>query len=208
MIANILKIKLEAIDADCESSVELDINKLYAEARYDGSRFCVPSFQTAGNLWLGLIAGKERDFVAEIAKVLKTPGVMVTKDDMAGIRAAIEVFFVDGFYLNRMQIFSEGVARIAASYGGSFDPAVHRVDLRDAAYRAAATNALRRARATIFAELELQNQSSTPDIVRAVARWWLYFRAHPFKALTAVIVLVLLPWLMSKINVAEILSRV
>lgn len=205
MIANLLKTKLEAIDADCESATTHDVNKLYAAARYDGSRFSVPSFQVAGTLWIGLIASKERDFVAEIGKVLRAPGVVITADDTAGIKLAIEGFFAEGLYLDRMQIFSEGVARMAASYGVSFDAAGHRLDVRDAAYRSGAMNALRRARATVLAELELQSQSSAPEIVRSFSVWWLYFRAHPFKALTAIIILVLLPWLISKVNVADML---
>ena len=205
MIANILKTKLEAVDADCESAVMLGVNKLYAEARYDGSRFCVPSFQAAGLLWIDLIASKKRDFVLEIGKVLRTPGVVVTKGEMATIKLAIEGFFAESLYTDRMQIFSEGVARTAASYGVSFDAAGYRVDVRDAAYRAGAMNALRGARATVLAELELQSQSSVPEIVLAYAKWRLFVLTHPVKAVTVFIGLVLLPWLLSKVNVVDML---
>ncbi|KRH98820.1 hypothetical protein [Curvibacter sp. PAE-UM] len=205
MIAGILKTKLEAIDADCEGAVIPAINKLYADARYDGSRFRVPSFQAAGALWIDLIARKEREFVKEIARILGAPGVILTVAGTAEVRSFVEGIFSEGRYVERMRIFSEGVGRAAASYGLAFDPMVHRIDIHDAAYRAGAMNALRRARTNVLAEIELLSHSKTPEFVRSVSQWWTYLRVHPWRWLSA-IVLILISWLLSKVSAADLLG--
>ncbi len=205
MVAGILKTKLEAIDADCEGVVLSEIDKLYAEARYDGSKFHVPSFQAAGKLWLDLIARKEREFVKEVSRILGTPGVILNVEDAAEVRSFVEGVFAEVRYVERMRIFSEGVGRKAASYGLAFDAKVHRIDIPDAAYRAGAMNALRRARANVLAEVELLSHSKTPEFVRLLSQWWRYLRLHPWRSLSAIMLLILIG-LVSKVGVADLLS--
>lgn len=74
------------------------MDKLYADARYDGSKFCIPSFQAAGALWQNLIAKKEREFIQEIARVLKTPGATLNKQGTATVKRVIEEVFVEDRY--------------------------------------------------------------------------------------------------------------
>lgn len=131
MVAGILKTKLEAIDADCEGAGLPEIDKLYAEARYDGSRFRVPSFQSAGAIWIGMILTKEREFIKEIARVLGTPGAILSVEGTADVRSLVEGIFSEDRYVERMQIFSEGVGRKASSYGLAFDATAHRIDISD-----------------------------------------------------------------------------
>jgi hypothetical protein len=205
MVTSILKTKLEAINADCEGAVIPEIHKLYAEARYDGSRFQAPSFQAAGALWLGLIARKEREFIKEISRVLGTPGAILSAEGTAEVRGFVEGILSEDRYVERMRIFSEGVDRKAASYGLVLDTTVHRIDIPDSAYRAGAMNALRRARANVLAEIELLSHSKTPESVRSLSQWWPYLRSHPWRSLSAIVLLIVIPWLVSKVGAADLL---
>lgn len=205
MIADILKTKLEAIDTECESEVRPEVNKLYAEAHYDGSKFCVPSFQGAGALWLNLIKKKEREFIREIARVLVTPGVTVNKADAVAVRRMIEDAFADDHYLERMRIFHEGIARKAVSYGLVYNAHAYGIDTYESAYRADIMNALRIARNNVIAELELHGQSSTPEFVRSLFRGWHYFLAHPLRFLAAG-VLIILALFFSQVSFSDILQ--
>jgi hypothetical protein len=206
MVADILKTKIEAIDAECEAATRPGVNRLYAEARYDGSRFCVPSFRAASAIWLSLIAEKERRFIEEVGRVLRTPGSFLSGEGEIKIRGVIETVFSDDKYLERLRVFSEGVVRQAASYGLPLDLAAQRFDMADSAYRAGVMNAVRKARTTILAEIALHTQSNAPDSVQALVKWWRYVRSHPWKALGALVLLGLVPWLISKVSVTDMLN--
>lgn len=206
MVANILKTKLEAINADCEGVVSREIDRLDTEARYDGSRFRVPSFEATGALWLGLIARKEREFNNEISRVLGTPGAILSAEGAAEVRSFVEGIFSEDRYVERMRIFSEGVSRKAESYGLAFDTSARRVAITDGAYRAGAMNALRRARANVLAEIRLLSLSKTPEAVRSLSQWWPYLRSHPWRALSAIVLLVFIPWLVSKVGAGDLLT--
>lgn len=205
MIAEILKTKLEAIDTECEGTVRPEVDKLYAEAHYDGSKYCVPSFQVAGTIWLNLIKKKEREFIREIARVLATPGVTVSKADAVAVRRIIEDAFADDHYLERMRTFQEGIARKAGSYGLVFDAQVHGIDTHESAYRAGTMNALRIARNNVIAELELHGQSSTPEFVRFIFRGWHYLWSHPLKFIAASF-LIISALIFSMVNLSDIWS--
>jgi hypothetical protein len=198
MIADILKTKLEAIDAYCEGAVRTEVNRLHAEARYDGYRFRVPSFEDAEKLWLNLIVEKEREFIREIGRVLSTPGAVLGKKDAATIKEAIDNFFSEDRYIERLRLFSEGVARTARSYGLVFNAQ----DISEAAYRAGAMNALRRARKNVIAELELHGQTNAPDFVRYASQCWHYFWKYPSRFLGALAVAALI-WFFTNIGFAE-----
>ena len=205
MIASVLQTKLEALDAECEAAARPSVDKLYVEARYDGSRFCVPSFQAAGKIWLDVIAEKERHFIWEIGRVMGTPGAILSQAGGAKIQGVVEATFSDFKYLERLVRFSEGVAQRAAAYGIRLDLVAYRLDIADSAYRAGVTSAVRKARANVLAELALHSQSSVPDSVRLWRTWWLYFCAHPWKTL-GVLALLGLVWLISSPIPAYVLS--
>ena len=69
-MTDILNTGLEAIDADCESTVKIEVDALYDNAYHDGAKFHIPSPQAAESIWLKLIARKEREFIQEIEQVL------------------------------------------------------------------------------------------------------------------------------------------
>lgn len=206
MVGDILKTKLEAIDGECEAASRPAVDELYDAARYDGSRFVVPSFQAAGAVWLRVIAEKERSFIAEVGRVLRTPGATLNEHGRKQIQEVIDTSFSESRYLERLKQFPEGVARRAASYGIALDLNTYRFDLADSAYRVGVMNSLRKARTNVLAELALQTQSNPPDSVLALSKWWRYIRARPWTALGAMLLLGIVPWLISKASPADVLG--
>lgn len=186
-----------------------EVAKFYEEARYDGSRFRVPSFQAVGALWLSLIVRKERELIQEITRVIGTSSVTLNRQDVTALKPVIEAIFAEDRYVERLRIFSEGVARRAASYGIAFDPNVHRVDIPNSAYRAGAANALRRACNNVLAEFELHAHSTAsiePEKIRALSQWLRYIKSHPLKAFVVIFISVIL-WLASQIDVGDLLQQ-
>jgi hypothetical protein len=155
MVFEILKTKLETLNTDCEDVARSAINDLYACAKYDGSRFVVPSFDEAAAVLLNLIAAKERAFLHEIDRVLRTPGVKMDFADFDKARELILELFAKQHYLERLRIFSEGIARRARGYGQQLDLDAYGAKLAEAAYRAGVMNAVARAQRNVIAELEL-----------------------------------------------------
>ena len=202
---DILKTRLEAINTDCEAEIQLEITKLYNEARYDGTKFRVPSFHIAGSLWLEGIAKKERAFIGEVARVLKTPGALLPQSEANEVYSFIEKIFSEDKYIDRLSQFSEGVARKATSFGLAFDPQAQGVDLRVTAFRAGAMNALRRAKANIVAEIELNSFSRTPELVRTLSQWLLFLRTNPLRSISVFVLMVFVPWVISKTSMADAL---
>lgn len=155
MVADLLKARLMVVDRRCEDETREKIDKFYAEARYEGGRFRTPSFQEVANTVLQSISKKEREFVAEIGRVMGT--IQGPLDDAAFDETQRSVAgLLDGNrYSRRLSVFVEGIKRKAASYGVPFDPAHHRIDLAFALYEAGMHNLLHQARASVVAELAL-----------------------------------------------------
>lgn len=208
MLADILKTKFDAVDTESESAARAEVDNFYDEARYDGSRFCVPSFEAVGAVWLRLIARKEQGLIQEITRVLRTPGATLDKKGVTAVKGKVEAVFAEGHYIDRLRVFFEGVARKAASYGVTFDPNAHRVDIAESAYRVGTMNALRKARSNVLAELTLQSQaanSTTPDTVRTFFQWLRYIRANPLKALAVILLVIVIPWTFLKLPLGDLL---
>jgi hypothetical protein len=202
MVTDILKTRLTSIDMECESASRPAIDRLYGQAQYDGSKFIVPSFQEASAVWVGLIAEKEQRFSAEIERVLGKPGMVLDSTGVNEIQEYLEALLSTEKYLERLERFSEGVARSASRYGITLDLTKYRFDLANAAYRTGVMNASRAALKSVVAELELNSTSAVPDAVRSFATWWHFIRAHPWKAVVSLIALCALPWLFSKIDLS------
>lgn len=200
-----LKTRLEAIDAECEGAARPAIDKFYEEARYDGSRFCVPSFRAVGAVWLRLVAEKERRFITEIGGILGHSAAGLSRDGRATIQAFIDATFSEAKYLDRLVRFSEGVGRRAASYGVKFDAAMYRFDVADSAYRVGVMNAARKARSNVLAEIDLRSHPNAPNFVLSLSGWWQYVRAHPWKAIGALAVLGI-AWLVSRIDLSVFIN--
>lgn len=154
MTLSALEIKLTAVDAECETSSQKEIDSLYKEVRYDGSRLRHPSLQEVAGVWLKLIREKEKEFIAEIKRFLDAI-IAIDEDQLSELTVIVESKLQDDQYMNRLEVFAEGVARKASSYGVAFSQKACRFDLADAAYRAGLQNLLRAARKNIFVELQL-----------------------------------------------------
>lgn len=204
MLGDILKTKLESADAECESTAAAEIQALYSQAHYDGSRFVAPSFQEAGSVWIKLVKAKENEFIQEIVRVSTTSGAYLSRKDVKSVTKVLEHLFRDERYLERVRVFSEGVVRTASRYGIAFEAEAHGLRIHGPGYQAAAKNALRRARKNVMSELELHCAASAPDRVLAASKAWSYFLAHPLRFAAIVFLGVVLPWVFTQIDLEQI----
>lgn len=155
--------KLAAIDHECESVARTEIDKLFSQAVYDGSRFRVPSFQEAAGIWLRLINQKEKDFCAEISRTLGIWKPLPRDDFLGQAMSLIEGYFQESHFLPRLNNFVQRVGRHASRYGIKFDESAYRLDLAAAAYEAGVKNRLRQAFTNVSAELVL-HMGNTPKV--------------------------------------------
>ncbi|MFK7161825.1 hypothetical protein V6U78_12345 [Marinospirillum sp. MEB164] len=179
----ILKTKLKAIDSECESTARSEIDAYYQSAKYDGSRFVVPSFQKVCAVWLKLIADKENLSKEELTKIWSHPNSEISSKEISELNGLISELFDDSRYLDRFSSFSEDIGRKAASYGIQFDPIVYRFDFHESAYRVSVKNSLRKARRVLTDEVSLHSLPNTPESVKRIKVWLSFLRARPWQSL-------------------------
>lgn len=199
-----LKSRLEIIDADCESAMGIEVDKLYDNAYYDGTKFHIPSPQAAEAIWLKLIAMKEQEFIQEMTPALKSRPTILGKKDASIIEGMVDEMFADDRYLERMQDFYREVTKKAVIYESSFDMDAKRLELLDSTYRMGATNALRKARRNILAELEPYTQPDAPEDTGFLSQWRHYSNLSPLRSITTVVLLSLTSYLIAAIITSEI----
>lgn len=202
-MTDILKTRLEAIDAACESAAKSEVDALYDNAYYDGSKFHVPSLQAAEQIWLKLIARKEHDFIQEIAQVLKPESPALSKEAASNIEGAVDVMFADDRYVERMRDFYREVSRKAQLYEPSFDMEAKRLDLLDSTYRAGVIDALHKVRRNIRAKLESHKQPDTPGETDFFSQWRQYSTLSPGRAIFTIVLLSLTSYLIAFIIASE-----
>ena len=198
-----LKSRLEIIDADCESAMGIEVDKLYDNAYYDGTKFHIPSPQAAEAIWLKLIAMKEQEFIQEMTPALKSQSTILSKKEASIIEGMVDEMFADDRYLERMQDFYREVTKKAVIYESSFDMDAKRLELLDSTYRMGATNALRKARRNILAELEPYTQPNAPEDTGFLSQWRHYSNLSPLRSITTVVLLSLTSYLIAAIITSE-----
>ena len=198
-----LKSRLEIIDADCESTMRIELDKLYDNAYYDGTKFHIPSPQAAEAIWLKLIAMKEQGFIQELASALKSRPTILSKNDASTVEGMVDEIFGEDRYLQRMQDFYREVTKKALVYESSFDMDAKRLELLDSTYRMGATNALRKARRNILAELEPYTQPGAPEDTGFLSQWQHYSNLSPLRSITTVALLSLTSYLIAAIITSE-----
>lgn len=160
---NVLTAKLAVIDRECESSARGEIDFLYSQATYHCGRFQSPSLHEVSSVWLRLISRKEKEFCAEIARILATAKPPPDDEFFTQGMKLIEGYMDEQHYLNRLIVFGDGLCRKAASYGLALDPHTYRSDHAMALYETGVKNSLRNACTNIFAELAHHNQGTPPS---------------------------------------------
>ncbi|SCY60810.1 hypothetical protein [Nitrosospira sp. Nsp13] len=198
-----LKSRLEIIDADCESAMRIELDELYDNAYYDGTKFHLPSPQAAEAIWLNLIARKEREFIQELTPALKSQPTILSKNDASTIEDMVNTLFADDRYLERMRDFYQEVTRKALIYESSFDMDAKRLELLDSTYRMGAANALRKARRNVLAELEPYTQLDAPEDTGFFSQWRHYSNLSPLRSITTVVLLSLTSYLIAAIITSE-----
>ena len=106
-MTDLLRTRLEAIDAECENAAKIELEELFDYSHAGDTKFRIPSPQAAEAVWLKLIARKEREFIQEIVQALKVRPAVLSKEEASSIKAAIEEAFTDNRYLEKMQDFYE-----------------------------------------------------------------------------------------------------
>lgn len=204
---DLLKARLEAIDADCETAANIELANLFEDANHDDGKFRIPSPQAAEAIWLKLISRKEHEFIQETARVLKPKAAVEpisrSKEIMPTLEAMVDVMFADGRYVERMQHFYQESARKAHLPEHPDDIQAKRLDLIDATYRTGVKDALRRARQNILAEFDLYKQSSEPGSAGLLSQWRQYSTLSPWRALSTIALLSLTSYLIAFIIASD-----
>ncbi|HEX8874649.1 MAG TPA: hypothetical protein VF780_08465 [Nitrosospira sp.] len=209
-----LNTRLKMVDADCESAAAAELDKLFEDAHGGGTNFRPPSPQAAEAVWLKLIARKEHEFIQEIDKALKAESAgqsaakpaIPGKEDISAIEETIAELFVDDRYLERMQAFYREAASKAAlhtSYTPSPDAQAKRLDLIDATYRTGITNALRRARRNVLAEVEAYKGPAAPEDTSLLSQWRHYSTLSPWRSIGTIVLLSLTSYLIAFIIASD-----
>lgn len=202
-MTDILNTGLEAIDADCESAVKIEVDALYDNAYHDGAKFHIPSPQAAESIWLKLIARKEREFIQEIEQVLKPRSAILSRETAFDIEKTIEATFADDRYLERMRDFYQKIAQKALLYEPSFDLPDKRLDLLDSTYRAGVTDALRKARRNTLAKLESYKPLDTSGGADFFSQLRQYSSLSPWRSIVTIVLLSLTSYLIAFIIASE-----
>jgi hypothetical protein len=203
MMTDILRTRLEAIDAECESAAKIELNRLFDNSHSDDAKFFVPSPQAAESIWLKLIARKEREFIQEIVQVLKARPAILSKEEASGMEAIIDGIFADNRYLERMQDFYRDAAGKALLHQSSFDMDAKRLELLDSTYRMGVMDALRKARRNILVELDPYKQTNAPADTGFVSQWRHYSNLNPLRAITTIVLLSLTSYLIAFIIASD-----
>lgn len=197
-----LKTRLEAIDTDCESAAQAELDTLYESSGHGGAKFRVPSPQAAEAIWLKLIARKEHEFIQEMIQISKpkpgqsaTPGT-IPEGERESIEDILNAAFAEERYLERMQEFFQEVTRRAEQHEPSFDMDAKRLDLIDTTYRAGVRDALRRARRNVLDEFKLKQQNTEAD-AGFLSQWRQYSTLSPWRSIGTIVLLMLTSYLIA-----------
>jgi hypothetical protein len=199
-MTDMLKARLDAIDADCESRVKTEVDELYEGAYYDGIKFHVPSPQAAEAIWLRLVARKERALLQEIDQVLEqAPAALAS--EASDVEETVNAIFAVRRYQDRMQDFYREVAKKALQHEPSFDQHADRLDLLDTMYRAGIAEALRKARGNVLAKLGSNGFSGMPreSDSLSLSEWRQYSQLNPWRPISIIFMLSLMSYLMASI---------
>ncbi len=202
-MTNLLKTRLEAIDAVCESTMKMELDKLNDNAYHDGAKFHIPSPQAAEAIWLRLIACKEDAFIQEIITALEPRSAMLSKEAASSIEKIMEEMFADDRYLERMQDYYREIAKKALLHASSFDMDSKRLDLLDSTYRVGVADALRKARRHILTELEPYTQLQLPENTGFLSQWQHYSSLSPWRSITTIVLLSLTSYLIAFIIASD-----
>ncbi len=195
-MTDILKTRLEAVDADCENAVKIEVDELHDNAYYDGAKFHLPSAQAAEAIWLKLIARKEHEFIQEMARVIELRSIL-SKETASSIEKMIGTMFADDRYLERMRDFYREVSRKALVYEPSFDMQARRLDLLDSTYRTGVVDALHKARSNILTKLEPYKPLDTSGGTDFFSQWRQYSSLSPWRSIVTIILLSLTSYLIA-----------
>lgn len=154
-VVAILKTKLSHVDQDCESETRAAVAELVSGVKYEGGRLRAPDLERVANLMASVIYCKEKKFNSEISRILGASGGLKDAGELERMKELVSAHFQEERYLKRFEGFLESIERSASRYGVKFDRQAYRTDLAASLFSCGATNSLRRANASVHAELAL-----------------------------------------------------
>jgi hypothetical protein len=206
-MSDTLRTGLEAIDADCESTAKIELEKLFEDPSHD-QKSRLPSPQAVEAILLRLITCKEREFIQEIGRVLR-PKSADSQPRPSGalisdIETLVESILVDSRYVDRLQHFYQEAARNAPQPGSLPNTQAKRLELIDAAYRTGVRDVLRRARQNILTELNLYKQMQAPgEETDFMSTWRRYSTLSPWRSIGTIVLLSLTSYLIAFIIASD-----
>jgi hypothetical protein len=210
---DILKARLEAIDADCESAAKMELDMLLEAAPHDNNntKNCALSPQAVEAIWLKLIARKEHEFINEIARTLKPKSaggstiqsIVPDEEFVSTIEAMVDAMFAEDRYVDRMQDFYQPASRKGPVDEPSSAKQAKRPDLIDTAYRTGVQNVLRRSRQTVLREFDLYKPLKAPENAGFLSEWRHYSTLSPWRSLGAIVMLSLTSYLIAFIIASD-----
>jgi hypothetical protein len=207
-MSDILRTGLEAIDADCESTAKIELEKLFEDPSHD-QKSRLPSPQAVEAILLRLITQKEREFIQEIGRVLKPKSAdsqpRPRTELISDTETLVGSILADSRYVDRLQHFyQEAAARNAPQPGSLPNTQAKRLELIDAAYRTGVRDVLRRARQNILTELNLYKQMQAPgEETDFMSMWRRYSTLSPWRSIGTIVLLSLTSYLIAFIIASD-----
>ncbi len=158
MLSEIISTKLRLADQSCEAQALDQIVAFYKQIKYENGRFVFPSLQQVSSVWLKLLREKEQTFISEIQRVSAVFGNKLNPEEYITIVQLVRNLLNDERYSERLKIFVQGIERKAGSYGLTFNPQEHRLDLAYSTYEVGVRNIARQTLASVETELKLHTQ--------------------------------------------------
>lgn len=148
-----LKHRISNADLECESEASREIQELYRQVKYDGSRLQLPSLNEASKIWLNMVKKKREAVTASVQHSLDLINP-IDEEDIGAAWVVIKSIFENQKYDQRLTQFHQSVERLAGAYGKPLSENLYRLDVMNGAYTAAITNALRSTEKDIQLDLE------------------------------------------------------
>lgn len=135
---------LGQVDRVCEEETAFKILALHGQTRIFGGRLHVPSIQEAAQVLTLLIHNKENKVLDELETSLKSIPYLCA-EDLNSVLGFVNNIFTESKYIERLELFKDGVRRNAQRYGiASIEPRLGS-DIVSVAYRVGIKNAIQTA---------------------------------------------------------------
>ncbi|MES2360925.1 MAG: hypothetical protein V4646_03910, partial [Pseudomonadota bacterium] len=183
--------KLRTVDQECEEQLNEQIQTLYKDARFNGTKFVFAELDVASKIFIASVLGKSDRISKEIERIFKTVGNSWRGLNTKQVDTFLKDIFASKNYVHRLDFYADSMQRIAAGYGINSLRDHSRDQVRIAAYQAAVSNACRQGLENSNLELRLHTSHEEPESVAKLLSWWRYLNRKPALAVFIAILLLI-----------------